>query len=183
MSHPHTLFFIYGPPGSGKSTLAQRLAAQLDLPFIDLDARIEADAQKNIPAIFDAEGERGFRVRERAALEEVIRVGRGVIALGGGALLDPACRALVEDNGALLCLSARREVLLERLALEAGTRPLLGGDGNWRERLENLLAVRGAHYSSFHHRAGHLGAGPRGGRARGAAHPGRLAGERHGRGL
>ncbi len=149
MSSSQTLFFIYGPPGSGKTTLAQRLSTLLDLPFVDLDARIEADAGMNIPAIFGAEGERGFRIREQAALEAVIRAGRGVAALGGGALLDPACRELVEANGALLCLAARREVLLERLALEAGTRPLLGGDVNWRERLENLLAVRSAHYGSF----------------------------------
>jgi len=152
MNTAHTLFFIYGPPGSGKSTLAHRLAGLLDLPYIDLDARIESAAGRNIPAIFGAEGERGFRARERAALEQILGEGRGVVALGGGALLDPACRSLAESSGGVLCLSASREVLLERLALEAGTRPLLGGDTGWRERLENLLAVRAAHYASFSHR-------------------------------
>lgn len=148
-SAAQTLYFIYGPPGSGKTTLARRLAALLDLPFADLDDQIEVDAGMSIPAIFNAESERGFRLRERAALETVVRNGRGVVALGGGALLDPACRELAESAGQVLCLLTERDVLLERLGREAGTRPLIGSDPGWRERLDTLLAVRAAHYHSF----------------------------------
>jgi len=148
-SKSETLYFIYGPPGSGKSTLARRLAGLLDLPFMDLDEQIQASAGMPIPAIFDREGERGFRQRERAALEAAVQSGRGVVALGGGALLDPTSRSLVESAGRVLCLRAERETLFERLGQEVGTRPLLGEDAGWRERLDALLAVRAAHYHSF----------------------------------
>jgi shikimate kinase/3-dehydroquinate synthase len=146
---PQRLYYIYGPPGSGKTSLAQRLAGLLDLPFIDLDEKIEASAGMDIPGIFSAEGERGFRARELAAMQGAVNAGIGVVALGGGTLLDPTCRALAEGSGAVLCLTAAREVLLERLALEASTRPLLGGGPGWRDRLDGLLAVRAAHYASF----------------------------------
>jgi shikimate kinase/3-dehydroquinate synthase len=149
MTHPSTLFFTYGPPGSGKTTLAHRLSTLLDLPFIDLDTVIVEAAGMSIPAIFAAEGETGFRARERAALDETLRAGRGVMALGGGALLDPACRSLAEAGGQVVCLTAGSDTLRERLALEAEQRPLLGGGNGWSERLDALLAARAAHYHSF----------------------------------
>jgi ATP-dependent Clp protease ATP-binding subunit ClpC len=89
--------FVYGPPGSGKTTLGKFLAGRFGVPFEDLDDTIVGAADgKSIPAIFADEGEAGFRARERAALEAACAASGHVVALGGGALLDPACRALAE---------------------------------------------------------------------------------------
>jgi shikimate kinase / 3-dehydroquinate synthase len=148
-----SFFFLYGPPGSGKSACGLALAENLGLPFYDLDREIEARSGETISQIFQGEGELGFRDRERAVLWQVLRLEPGVVALGGGALLDPHSRVQVESLGKVVCLDASLETLLERLRSSRAARPLLAGDGSSvgvdRQRLEQLLAVRAAHYASF----------------------------------
>jgi len=139
--------FIYGPPGSGKSSLGRRLAESLKLPFYDLDEIIEQQAGISIPEIFAAEGESGFRQRERAALESVLASDEGVVALGGGALLSQENRALVEAAGPVLRLSAGFETLLSRAQASAVERPLIQAEP--RQRLASLMEQRSAHYASF----------------------------------
>ncbi len=140
-------YFIYGPPGSGKSSAGRLLAQTLDLPFWDLDAEIEARSRKSIPAIFARYGEAGFRKRERKVLETLLAYPRGVVSLGGGALLDAHNRARVEARGPVACLNSPLEALLGRLGSADEERPLLAGD--LRARLEDLMAVRSSHYASF----------------------------------
>lgn len=141
--------FLYGPPGSGKTSLGKVLANALDVEFVDLDNEIAAHAGMSIPAIFAANGESGFREIESRALHEAIRAPRRVIALGGGALLDPQNRRLAEESGRVLCLQADLDTLVRRLEGEADRRPLLGASPSWRERLDALLAQRTAHYAAF----------------------------------
>ena len=137
--------FLYGPPGSGKSTIGRLLAARLGLPFTDLDAVIVETDGRSIPQIFAEEGEPGFRAREKQALADMAARTRHVVALGGGALLDPECRALAEANGEVLCLACTLETLCHRIDNAPGSRPLAGGHA----ALEKLMANRAAHYASF----------------------------------
>jgi shikimate kinase/3-dehydroquinate synthase len=139
--------FLYGPPSSGKSSLGLRLAESLRLPFYDLDELIESQAGASIPQIFADEGESGFRQRERVALAEVLTYNFGVVALGGGALINPESRAQAEAAGIVLCLSAPFEAIITRLEAGQGQRPLL--DGDTRSRLQLLLEQRAGHYASF----------------------------------
>ena len=139
--------FVYGPPGSGKSTLARRLSSALHLPVYDIDTLIETQSGQSIPEIFTALGERGFRQREKAALIDTLRLPPGVVALGGGALLDGENRARVEALGRVICLAVPFEVLLARLQGGSSQRPLLSGD--MVSRLQSLLEQRSAHYASF----------------------------------
>ena len=137
--------FLYGPPGSGKSTIGRLLAARLGLPFTDLDAVIVETDGRSIPQIFAEEGEPGFRAREKRALADMGARTRHVVALGGGALLNPECRALAEANGEVLCLACTLETLCHRIDNAPGSRPLAGGHA----ALEKLMANRAAHYASF----------------------------------
>ena len=139
--------FLYGPPGVGKSTLGRKLARRLQLPFLDLDERIEAQAGMPIPEIFDREGESGFRERETQTLLEAVTASPGVISLGGGALLSPQNRDAAEQNGRVICLLASSETLAERVSSTPDDRPLLTGDR--QAELRTLLEERQAHYRSF----------------------------------
>jgi 3-dehydroquinate synthase len=150
-SRKSSLIFLYGPPASGKSTLGKLLAESLALPFFDLDQRIEEKLSLTIPEIFDKAGEESFRRHEKELLQEVLNFDWGVIALGGGTLLDPENRSLVERAGPIVCLTVSAEVLLQRVHAASNDRPLLTGEGNQAssDRLVNLLAQRESHYASF----------------------------------
>lgn len=134
--------FLYGAPASGKTTLGKRLADALGRPFVDLDASIVGREGRDIPSLFAAEGEAGFRAKESTALREVAEKEGAVVALGGGTLLDPANRALCEERGTVLCLDTPSdEERARRLGLAVGSRPL--GD---------KARERAAHYASFPNR-------------------------------
>ena len=146
-----SIFFIYGPPGSGKTTVGKLLSAALDIPFIDLDTEIKIQAGKDIPTIFSEEGETGFRVREKNTLQSAAQIKGAVIALGGGALLSEENRRFAENTGIVLTLLSDLNNLIHRLESESANRPLLGGEPDWKERLDNLLTRRKDHYNSFTH--------------------------------
>jgi len=139
--------FLYGPSGAGKSGVGKILAEKLQLPFIDLDQKIEAQCGMSIPEIFAKEGETSFREKEQRALQDVLETKEQVVALGGGALLDPESRQLVDAYGCVILLHAPPEILLKRLKSDENQRPLLAG--NAEANLSALLAEREEHYATF----------------------------------
>lgn len=83
---------LVGPPGAGKSTVGAALATRLGVALHDTDAAVEAAAGRSISDIFIDEGEPAFRALERAEVARALADERGVVALGGGAVMDPATR-------------------------------------------------------------------------------------------
>lgn len=134
---PH-LVVLVGPPGAGKSTVGRMLAARSGLPFRDTDTDVETAQGRSIAELFVDEGEAYFRDLERAAVAAALREHSGVLAVGGGAVLDEGtrtelqgCRVVFLDVG--LSEATRRVGL-------SGARPLLLG--NVRGRLKALLDAR-----------------------------------------
>lgn len=83
---------LVGPPGSGKSTVARLVAERLGVAARDTDEDIERDAGQPIGDIFVEHGEDDFRRREVEAVDRAVREHDGVLALGGGAVLDERTR-------------------------------------------------------------------------------------------
>ena len=129
---------LVGPMGAGKTTVAGLLAERWDLPVRDTDRDVETVAGKPIAEIFVDDGEAHFRALERSAVSEALRSHPGVLALGGGSVLDPATRAdLVGHRVVFLRVGLGDAV--RRVGLGAG-RPLLLG--NVRTQIKNLLDER-----------------------------------------
>jgi shikimate kinase len=81
---------LIGPPGAGKTTVGHVLATLLGVGFHDTDRAIELQQGRSISDIFVDEGEPRFRELEREAVAAALTSHRGVLSLGGGAVMEPA---------------------------------------------------------------------------------------------
>jgi shikimate kinase len=129
---------LVGPMGAGKTTVAGLLAQRWDVPVRDTDHDVEAAAGKQISEIFVDDGEVAFRALERAAVTEALAGHRGVLALGGGSVLDPDTRADLRGHRVVF-LHVGLTDAVKRVGLGVG-RPLLLG--NIRSRIKALLDER-----------------------------------------
>lgn len=107
--------YLIGFSGTGKSTIAQIVSAELSWPMVDLDRVIVESSGMTIPAIFEREGETGFRLRETEALRAVSGAAPFVVATGGGAVVRVENRRLMARQGWIIALEGRPEVLNARI--------------------------------------------------------------------
>ncbi len=144
---------LTGYRGSGKTVVGTLLAKRLNWEFVDLDQLIAEQAGKSITSIFAAEGEDGFRERERIACQMLRRRRNCVIAIGGGAIMHPDNRSLLKRVGKIIWLRAPAIVLWSRIRNDPATkanRPDLTPDGGLAE-VEAKLAEREKVYESVAH--------------------------------
>jgi len=129
---------LVGPMGAGKTTVANLLADAWGVPVRDTDADIEAAEGRSISHIFIDDGEDHFRVLEAMAVAEALSGHDGVLALGGGAVLDEQTRARLAEHQVVF-LRVGLSDAVARVGLGVG-RPLLLG--NVRGRIKAILDER-----------------------------------------
>lgn len=142
---------LIGLMGAGKTTVGRLIAQRLDRPFVDTDDVVEHDAHGSVAEIFAADGERAFRRAEAAAIRSVAALRGQVIAVGGGAVLDPGNVTQLRATGDLVLLDADPATLADRVG-DTSTRPLLDGAEDPAAALARLREARAAAYSDA---AGH----------------------------
>ena len=132
------LAILIGPPGAGKTTVGRLLGGLLETEFLDTDDVVEAAAGKPVSDIFVSDGEAVFRELERGAVADTVASHRGILALGGGAVMDSGTRQLLAGQR-VVYLETGFAAAAHRTGLDA-PRPLL--IGNPRTRMRELLAER-----------------------------------------
>ena len=115
---------LVGMMGAGKTSVGRRLAARLGLPFWDSDEEIEKAAEKSVTDIFERFGEEEFRRAEHRVISRLLRSGPGVIATGGGALMNEGTRGHILKEAYTVWLRAGPDILLRRVGTDS-SRPLL----------------------------------------------------------
>lgn len=136
---------LVGPMGAGKTTVAGLLAAAWGTTVRDTDHDVETAEGRTISDIFVDSGEDVFRALERRAVAEALSQHEGVLALGGGAVLDPETRELLAGHRVVF-LRVGLSDAVKRVGLGV-SRPLLLG--NVRGRIKALLDERTPIYEAL----------------------------------
>jgi shikimate kinase len=106
---------LIGYRACGKSCVGKRISEFLGLPFFDTDDLIQRKTGKTVREIVQERGWPAFRESERAAIGEVARLDGVVIALGGGAVMEPANAEALKGKGCFVWLQAEEETLRKRM--------------------------------------------------------------------
>lgn len=141
--------FLIGFMGSGKTHWGKQLAAQLKIPFFDLDDVIEQNESKTVANIFAECGEEAFRVKEKQTLEQLIDHNASmVLSCGGGTPCFFNNIERMKKYGIVVWLNTHVEILLGRLMKEKNSRPLIKtiADNDLRSYIVRKLNERRMYY-------------------------------------
>jgi XRE family aerobic/anaerobic benzoate catabolism transcriptional regulator len=137
---------LVGLRGAGKSTLGRRLAAELGMPFVELDRIVERDCGASIPDLIEMAGIATFRRIERACLERVIAEHEAaVIAAAGGIVSSPQSYALLLRRTHTVWVKARPDEHMRRVMQQGDFRPMAQN----REAMADLVAILDARRADY----------------------------------
>jgi shikimate kinase len=138
--------------GSGKSTVGRKLAARLELNFLDLDIELEKRFNISISAWFEQKGESDFREQEALLIKELSQQSGLLISTGGGTPCFKENLDVMGKSGVVVYLELPLPILFSRVKKEAGKRPLLAGKSD--EEMLSFITVhfeeRRAYYEQAH---------------------------------
>jgi XRE family aerobic/anaerobic benzoate catabolism transcriptional regulator len=142
---------LLGVRGAGKSTIGAALAKKLDVPFVELDQKIEEAAGLPLAEVFATHGEAYYRRLEREVLSQLLAESRSmVLATGGSIVNDPTSFSLLRSGCRTVWLRARPEDHWNRVVAQGDQRPMREHPHAFAE-LRALLAARERLYARADH--------------------------------
>ena len=135
---------LIGYRGTGKTSVGRKLAEKHQLPFYDTDQMIMDRIGKTIKQWVEERGWESFRQEEKTVIKGISFLIPGVIALGGGAVMDPENREIVKQNGLTVWLTADVQTIIERMKSDPDNqenRPALSGL-DWEMEVREILSQR-----------------------------------------
>jgi len=136
---------LTGMMGVGKSTIGMSLSKMLNMKFIDIDKMIEKEESLTVESIFKKKGEKYFRIKEKEMCLQKLKDKNTVIALGGGAFIEPAIREVVLKTSVSFWLDLSIKNLSKRFKT-LKKRPLID-ENNLEESLNNIYQKRKGLYN------------------------------------
>jgi XRE family aerobic/anaerobic benzoate catabolism transcriptional regulator len=141
---------LTGLRGAGKSTVGPLLAAELDIPFVEMDTLVQEAAGLPVDQIFELHGERYYRRLERETLQAILAgTGASVVAAAGGVVNEPSTWKALLDRTTVVWLRARPEDHWRRVVAQGDRRPMADNPDAMAE-LRTMLASREARYAQAH---------------------------------
>lgn len=135
---------LIGMTGCGKTTIGLALSYRLKMPFVDMDAVIEHNENRNISEIFKTEGEPYFRALETSVAKKLSRYYGTIISTGGGVILNPENMKYLKKHAVVVYINRSVDNIIENINTEK--RPLLK---NGKERLYEMFEKRHPLYSKY----------------------------------
>jgi len=139
---------LIGYRGTGKTSVGRRLAEKLKAPFYDTDQMIIDRMGKTIKQWVREKGWESFRQEEKAIIRGISSLDCGVIALGGGAVMDSENREVLRQQGLIIWLNADIETIMERMKADPknlDNRPALS-EKDWETEIQEVLTQRSPVY-------------------------------------
>lgn len=128
---------------TGKTSVGKKIAERLNIPFYDTDELIQGHTNKTVREIVEKDGWDAFRAEEKAIIKQFPSLTDGVIAAGGGAIMDSENRKTLKQDGLCIWLTADVSTIIARMKNDRETtaqRPPLSDGGLERETAEILKA-------------------------------------------
>ncbi len=133
---------LIGLRGAGKSTLGSKLAADRDVPFIELDHEIEKETGMPLAEMFSLYGQSGYRAIEKRTLERVLgESDRAVISVGGGIVSEKETYDYLLAHCYTIWLKAQPEEHMSRVIAQGDFRAM-AGSARAMEDLRRILESR-----------------------------------------
>lgn len=129
---------------TGKTAVGKEIAERMGIPFYDTDELIQRHTNKTVREIVEKEGWDAFRAVERQIITKLSSLTEGVIAAGGGAIMNAENRKALKNNGLCIWLTADVRTIVERMRNDrtsTAQRPSLS-DGDVEQETAQILETR-----------------------------------------